>query len=1000
MTPLVSQDKSSKRLSEVSLIGVGLTLAVVLAVWIGTVAASISPFREQLNSSIVLLVTLNEFEASIEKLDSAIGLRDNGALSSDEVDATITSCIKELTAIHVDVRLAGRNHVNDEVGQRLEQLSTGFVNLIEAARGVAAITAEPSDASDNTRVTLAKGTIEHHLREMTTAIRRDNGELSAALMKKWEELVRLGLMAVLLAVCLAVAMLLRMRYSSRRHAQDMKELHESRERFRLLAENVPGIIYLCLNDNRYTMTFISDSVQRVTGYSREEFLSNKISFVEIFHPDDAPFIAPAVNAAVEQGKPFELQYRIRHRDGSVRWIEEVGVGIYRDGKLECLEGFITDVTNRHVAEREVESQRSFLRQVIDLNPNLIFAKDRQGKFTLVNKSLADVYGTTVECLLGKTDADFNSNAEEVENFRRDDLEVMDRGEKFIPEEMVTDADGRVHWVQTHKRPIVNEHGTVDQVLGVATDITRLKRAELIRTGRNRVLERMARGAPLEEVLETLVSAFQDVLPTHSGAVLLFGNSNDSQSIRLAAAPNLNADVRQHLATCNPEKVLACGKASADGHRAVVHDLQAVDDTNEVKPHLLQAGFRSCWSQLIRSESESVLGAFMFFGTATGEPLQPDIEIMESAAKIAAISIQRNRAEMELRQSQSRLRASDRLASIGTLTAGLGHDMNNVLFPLQCRLDSVDWQLIPPDLVDVLRSTRETVSYLYQLSDGLRLLAADPDRADASAPVTNIDEWWNQVASLIQDALPRNIKLTQHLEANLPAVAVAPHRLTQAILNLAVNAAEATEDESPVDVWARRAADGKYVEFGVTDFGCGMTPDVKAHALDPFFTTKTRALSTGLGLSLVHGVAKTSGGTVEIDSTPGRGTTVTLRIPIAPPAPLAKVKIRSAVMTLGDPRTAGWVSSILSFEGYNVLRASDGEIPESDVWITDPTDRNLETARVYLSRSARPQVIVLGDASASWTELGVTIVRSTEELSSIKAAVRETLHRADATHHAK
>ena len=82
-------------------------------------------------------------------------------------------------------------------------------------------------------------------------------------------------------------------------------------------------------------------------------------------------------------------------------------------------------TARRKAEEEIARQGTFLRQVIDLNPNFIFAKDREGRFVLVNQALADAYGSTVDQLLGKTDADFNSNAEEVKRFRRIDLKVMD-----------------------------------------------------------------------------------------------------------------------------------------------------------------------------------------------------------------------------------------------------------------------------------------------------------------------------------------------------------------------------------------------------------------------------------------------------------------------------------------------------------------------------------------------------------------------------------------------
>ncbi len=123
------------------------------------------------------------------------------------------------------------------------------------------------------------------------------------------------------------------------------------------------------------------------------------------------------------------------------------------------------------------AQRAFLRQIIDLNPSFIFAKDRAGRFTLVNQAVAENYGTTVEDLIGKTDADFNASAEQVEHFRRDDLEVMDTLREKVVEEVITDTRGRERFLHTIKRPIVGPDGNADQVLGVSLDITERKHLE-------------------------------------------------------------------------------------------------------------------------------------------------------------------------------------------------------------------------------------------------------------------------------------------------------------------------------------------------------------------------------------------------------------------------------------------------------------------------------------------------------------------------------------------
>jgi PAS domain S-box-containing protein len=181
---------------------------------------------------------------------------------------------------------------------------------------------------------------------------------------------------------------------------------------------------------------------------------------------------------------------IRHSIGEMRGIAE------RTAEIESLnEGLEAHVANRtaelvasnrelerEVAERklaevELAEQRAFLRLIIDLNPSFVFAKDRQGRFTLVNQAVAEAYGTSVDELLGKTDSDFNPNQEEVECFRRDDLEIINTlKEKFIPEETVTDASGQIRYLQTIKRPILLPDGTANQVLGVATDITARKQA--------------------------------------------------------------------------------------------------------------------------------------------------------------------------------------------------------------------------------------------------------------------------------------------------------------------------------------------------------------------------------------------------------------------------------------------------------------------------------------------------------------------------------------------
>lgn len=142
----------------------------------------------------------------------------------------------------------------------------------------------------------------------------------------------------------------------------------------------------------------------------------------------------------------------------------------------CILGIAEDVTEQISAERSLERQRSFLKQLVDVNPNIIFTKDASLRYTMVNKALADFYGTAPEQIIGRRDADFSATPEEIERLTRIDREVIESGREILsPDEMVTDAQGNIHYFQTMKLPLVTEAEV--GLLGVATDVTARKSIE-------------------------------------------------------------------------------------------------------------------------------------------------------------------------------------------------------------------------------------------------------------------------------------------------------------------------------------------------------------------------------------------------------------------------------------------------------------------------------------------------------------------------------------------
>ena len=352
----------------------------------------------------------------------------------------------------------------------------------------------------------------------------------------------------------------------------------------------------------------------------------------------------------------------------------------------------------------------------------------------------------------------------------------------------------------------------------------------------------------------------------------------------------------------------------------------------------------------------------------------------------------------------RLHLADRMASLGTLAAGLGHDLNNVLLPVRARLDALQHAGITSAALGHLKAVRRSITYLQHLSDGLHYLAIDPDRDDNQRDAlahTDLNIWWNQVGALFRKAVPRHVTLQASLPKGLPAVSIAPHLLTQAVLNLIVNAGESIPESrraGRVLLWAKAADSRRIVKVGVTDNGRGMTARVQRHALDLFFTTKSRTMGTGLGLPLARKIVDRAAGQIELKSTPGKGTSVVLSFPARPRAKAPRrpglTQIRSAAISVRNPRIASLVSQVLSKEGVSI-KVATGIAPKGvHLWITDPTPRRLRAAVPWRKRHPESALILVATPAKrtlrKWMDLGAIIIDSPDSVESVFFAVRQAL----------
>jgi signal transduction histidine kinase/ActR/RegA family two-component response regulator len=330
----------------------------------------------------------------------------------------------------------------------------------------------------------------------------------------------------------------------------------------------------------------------------------------------------------------------------------------------------------------------------------------------------------------------------------------------------------------------------------------------------------------------------------------------------------------------------------------------------------------------------------------------EIRFLEAAAGSLSAALARCRAEAERKELHAKLALADRMVSVGTLAAGVAHELNNPLayvnanlsflveqtaalearLPASARADGEVRETLQ-QLVEAARDALDGVDRMRAIVRDLRMLS----RADDSkvgpvelGPILDscVNVAWNEIkhrARLVKDLQP------------LPAVRGSEARLGQIFLNLLVNAAQAMPagqaEQNEIRVSARLLG-GDRVLIEVADTGCGIPPEVLPRIFDPFFTTKPPGVGTGLGLSIVHGIVTGMQGEIRVDSTVGKGTTFHVILPVAgpepledappPPAPaLAPALARARILVVDDEPLVGTVLQRTLGHEHDVTTCASG-----------------------------------------------------------------------------
>jgi len=269
-----------------------------------------------------------------------------------------------------------------------------------------------------------------------------------------------------------------------------KELRKSHDQFQSLVTNIPGVTYRCKPDENWTMSFMSAKIEQLTGYPATDFIDNSLRYyASVIHPDDSETVAQVVSKAIKSGTHWEVEYRINHKDGSVKWVYETGGGIRgSDGQIEYLDGFILDITERKNTEQDLHETHSLLKGVIAQSPIPMAVASPDGELKIFNEALNEQLGIDAtsgikpgvniyEMHQPWRDYGLDGKVIPVEKLP---LAMALRGETVKNLEMrVVRSDGSERWQIVNGRPIHDNEGKLIAGFVSFPDITRRKQAEAL-----------------------------------------------------------------------------------------------------------------------------------------------------------------------------------------------------------------------------------------------------------------------------------------------------------------------------------------------------------------------------------------------------------------------------------------------------------------------------------------------------------------------------------------
>lgn len=417
-------------------------------------------------------------------------------------------------------------------------------------------------------------------------------------------------------------------------------IRDGERRYRALAENALDIV--CELDAEGRFTYVSPNFERILGYDPDRLIGT-LAF-ELVHPDDWQRVAEEFRAAVSDSAAGTTSYRAKRADGSWCWIE-TSANVHRDDAGGQHVVIVSrDISGRKQIEESCRESDVRLRTFVRNAPVIMFATDTDGVFTLYEGKGLERVGQQTGQFAGRSIFELYADNEQIcRNLRR-----ALGGEEFTDFVRI----GAVTF-DVHHTPILDADGAVTGMIGVLIDITDRLRAGALLASQKRVLEMIASGASLEDVLEGVVAAAEDAAPGAICSVMLL--APDGGRLRRGAGRNMPAALIEALddVTIAPQGP-SCSAAAYGAKALVTGDISADDGWGDLRDVAAASGLRACWSTPIASNTGVVLGTFDMYFAAAREPGADDRELMEIATRLAGIAVGRRRAEKAVRSRTAEL----------------------------------------------------------------------------------------------------------------------------------------------------------------------------------------------------------------------------------------------------------------------------------------------------------------------------------------------------------